>query len=502
MQDPDQMPDGRVIYRPDGSILTEFLLDRKPVSVIQGPVGSGKSKGSNIKVFAIAAEQKPNRQGMRVTRWGVIRNTYPELKNTTIRTWIDTFPENEYGKFRWSVPYQQIIRVEDVVIEVDFLALDKDEDIKKIRSGEYTGFYINELQYIPKAILDECTSRAGRFPKIQDGGPTWSGVIADMNAPEEDHFMAIMTGQVEMPSGLSLEEQASYAWPDEWGFYMQPPGLKAILDRDGGTIGYEPNPEAENVKWLKPNYYLDQTKGKTKSWIDSRLMNIITVIVDGNPVFKNFRREIHVATQVIKPAPNHEIFVGLDFGRQPAAVFGQTVGGRVSILDELQGYDESSTVFAPKVKALLERKYPRMRVRFIGDPKGQDKNQTDERTAYEIFGNHGMHVEPAPVPTNNIKTRIEAVDYCLTQLVDGKPKLQISPICRALIAAMAGKYHYRKNDVNKAEPVKDKASNIADAKQYLILGMGEGKAMIGLDAAHRPRPVVHKGSRGAGRRVG
>lgn len=113
--------DGRQIYEPDGLVLVDFLLCRKPVIGIQGPVGSGKSKGANMLVYAIASEQRPDRYGIRRTRWAVVRNTYPELKNTTIRTWLDTFPEEVYGKFRWSIPYQHIIRLDDMVIEVDFL---------------------------------------------------------------------------------------------------------------------------------------------------------------------------------------------------------------------------------------------------------------------------------------------------------------------------------------------------------------------------------------------
>lgn len=488
--------DGRQIYEPDGSVLVDFLLCRKPVIGIQGPVGSGKSKGANMLVYAIASEQRPDRYGIRRTRWAVVRNTYPELKNTTIRTWLDTFPEEVYGKFRWSIPYQHIIRLDDMVIEVDFLALDKPDDVKKLRSGEYTGFYFNEMQYIPKDLFDEATSRAGRYPAVKDGGCTWSGVVFDMNAPEEDHWTGMMTGQVPYPDGMPEEEREALRWPVEWGFFMQPPGLIAIRDADGSIIGYENNPIAENVKWLKPNYYLDQIKGKTRSWIDSRIMNVVTVILEGSPVWPTFRPEIHFVNRILQPLRSHDLHVGLDFGRQPAAIIGQSINGRVIVYDELIGRDESATVFAPKVKALLERKYPGFRVRFHGDPKGQDKTQTDERTAYDIFRQHGMNIEPAPVPTNNIKTRLEAVEFCLTQLVDGKPKFLVTANARTIKMAMQGKYHYRKNDFNKLEPVKDQWSNPADALQYMILGMGEGKAMVGLDAAHRPTPYVP--SRAAG----
>ena len=33
------------------------------------------------------------------------------------------------------------------------------EDVRRLRSGEYTGIYFNELQYIIKELVDEATSR-------------------------------------------------------------------------------------------------------------------------------------------------------------------------------------------------------------------------------------------------------------------------------------------------------------------------------------------------------
>lgn len=495
--------DGRIIFEPDGVELIRYLLDRAPVSIIQGPVGSGKSKGSNIKVMAIAHEQVPDpRDGIRRTRWAVVRNTYPDLKRSTIRTWLDTFPENEYGTFKWSVPYYHRIRYADVEIEADFLALDKPDDVKKLRSAEYTGFYVNELQYIPKELFDEMTSRAGRYPAVKDGGATWSGVIADMNAPEEDHWLPPMLGQVPYPDGM--EESEKLVFPSEWRYFLQPPGLTEVLSPDGKSIlYYEDNPLAENKRWLKPGYYLDQIKGKTRSWIDSRVMNRIAVELEGSPVWPGFRREMHVSSDV-RFMSNHRLFVGLDFGRTPAAVIGQHINHKVQVHAELLGFDEGATTFAPKLKAFLTQRFPGANVEFYGDPKGADKGQADERTAYDVFAYHGMKVQPAPVKGNAIQTRIEAVEYVLNGLYDGLPRFRVSPVCRTLVMGMLGKYHFKRNDEQKIEPAKNSYSHVCDALQYMVLGMGEGRAMIGLTGAHAPQPYIPPRSgwsRGSSRRI-
>lgn len=491
--------DGKLIYEPDGDTLVRFLLERQRVSIIRGPVGSGKSKAANLKVWAISAEQKPGPDGIRRTRWGVIRNTYPELRQTTIRTWLDTFPEEVYGPMRWSVPFAQTIRYADMVMEVDFLALDKPEDVKKLRSGEYTGFYVNELQYIPKDLFDEMTSRAGRFPAVKDGGPTWHGVIADMNAPEEDHWLPPMLGELEYPDGTPEDDQIRF--PAEWAYHLQPAGLLERMSPDGrSVIGYEANPKAENVSWLVEDYYLNQIKGKSRQWIDSRVMNRITVELEGTPVWPMFRRETHVAREVLTFQEKHDLWIGLDFGRRPAAVMCQGINMRFSVLAELQAFDEGAVTFAPRLKAFLAERFPNAKCRFVGDPKGQDKNQTDDRTPYEVFLANGMRVQPAPVVGNNIRTRIEAVEYLLNGMYDGRPRFQLSPWCRSLSVAMQGKYCMKKTAEGKVEPLKNRYSDLADALQYAALGMGEGRAMVGLSAAAGPKAVVHRGLRGSGRR--
>ena len=50
-----------------------------------------------------------------------------------------------------------------VELEVIFLALDKQEDVKKLLSLELTGVWINEAREIPKSIVDACTMRVAAF---------------------------------------------------------------------------------------------------------------------------------------------------------------------------------------------------------------------------------------------------------------------------------------------------------------------------------------------------
>jgi hypothetical protein len=464
-----------------GTKVCDFVMSDREVDVVQGPIGSGKTRALCARIMRHAQQQTVSKiTGFRMSRWAVVRNTYPDLKTTTIRTWLEMFPEHVYGRFNWGQPPAHRIRFADVVLEVDFLALDKPEDVRKLRSTEYTGIGFNELAFIDKELFDEAGSRL-RYPGKEHGGSLWHGVIGDSNAPDEDHWLAWMTGQIDLPPGLTEEETQQYKWPDHWGFYFQPGAVLEKRDARGIVVGYEVDPSCENYDNLPDGYYQKMLHGKTKAWIDSRLRNVVALVVDGSPVWPMFRSETHVASEILRPNPKYAVDVGLDFGLQPAAIFGQAINQRALVQNELLGHNESSVTFAPKVKRFLAQHYPDYEVRLWGDPKGQDRGQMSERTSYDIFEANGLKVRPAPnLKQNDITTRVSAVAKVLGEMTDGRPRFLMSPLCRTLKVAMAGRYHLVREEAGDLKPKKDKYSNPADALQYLMLGMGEGRAMIGL----------------------
>src|SRR5882757_1567073 len=365
-----------------GTQVCEFVVSDREVDIIQGPLGSGKTRALCARIMRHAQQQRISKiTGFRMSRWFLARNTYPDLKTTTIRTWLEMFPEHVYGRFNWGQPPSHKIRFGDVSLDIDFLALDKPEDVRKLRSTEYTGGAFNELPFIEKEIFDEGTSRL-RYPGASHGGSAYHGIIADANAPDEDHWLAWITGQIDLPPNLTEDEKASYAWPDHWGFYKQPPAVLEIRDMHGVVTGYEVNPDAENLKNLPPGYYAKQLFGKKKAWIDSRLRNVVALVIDGSPVYPEFVTDVHVAREALRPIPGVTLTVGLDFGRQPAAIFMQAANNRVYVQHELLGHNESSVTFAPKVKRFIADHYPDWSlndVHFFGDPKGRDKGQQSER---------------------------------------------------------------------------------------------------------------------------
>jgi hypothetical protein len=482
---------GRELYEPDGAVLTKFVTSNNKVDILQGPVGSGKTVAMFRRLGRHAMQQAPSpRDGLRKTRWFVVRNTFPELKRTTIKTWRRVWPENLYGPVKMGSPPRHDISFGDVRIEVDFLAMDSEDDIGKMRSADYTGGCFHEVQYIDLEIFREGRSRTNRYPEEGDGGATWSGVLADLNAPDEDHWLATMTGQVDLPEGLSPEERRALEWPKSWGFYLQPPATIKIRDQRGQFVRHEVNLNTENLRWLASDYYLDLLEGNEPDWINNRLGNETILVASGSPVWPMFRREFHVSREVLRPIPGHDVLVWLDFGRVfPAALFAQEVNQRILVQHEILGFNEGATIFAPKVKRFLEQHYLGHAFRCVGDPKGRDKGQATEQSSYDIFRGSGMPVTPAPVKANDIATRTEAVAYALNDNPSGHPRLVISPLCRTLIVGMAGRYHLVREEDGELRPKKDKYSNLCDALQYGCLSLGEGRRMTGLTAANAAKPI-------------
>jgi hypothetical protein len=466
-------------YQVDGEVAADFFASEAFVRGLRGPVGSGKSVACCIELFRRAIGQAPSPQdGLRRTRWAVIRNTQPELKTTTIKTWLDWFHEDIYGKFNWSPPFTHHIRRGEIDCEVIFIALDKAEDVKKLLSLELTGAFINEAREVPKAILDAVTMRAGRYPSKRDGGCTWKGVIMDTNAPDEDHWWAIMSGDVVPPEFMSEEEVAALVRPAGWEFFSQP-GAMFPVKVDGKVQKYLMSDRRENQRGIDDDYYLRMIAGKTNAWIDVYVCNRYGTLTDGKPVYPGFDRALHVAPGPLQPLPGHTIYCGIDFGLTPAALFGQKVRGTWRILREIvttnMGMVRFSTLLHGAI-AELGGEYS-----FWGDPTGDNRVGTDEDTAFLVLRRAGIPIRPTA--TNDPSLRIEAMTQPMERLVDKHPGLVIDPSCRNFIAGAEGGYHYKRMAVMGTErfetaPNKNRFSHVHDAGQYMMLGGGEGRALV------------------------
>jgi hypothetical protein len=444
-----------------------------------GPVGSSKSSACWMELLDRAMRQKPNSQGVRRSRAAILRNTYPELKSTTIKTVLEWSPMME---MRWDSPITGKLDVwlpdkTRMQMEVHFLALERPEEVDKLGSLELTFGWINEVREVAKAIYDKLTERVGRFPPVRDGGPSWRGVVLDTNPPDDDHWyykLAERSDPELVEQTRQAEEMLRRLGALEEGrplleFFKQPGG---IVELDGK---YEPNPKAENIPNLDGGhaYYFRQLAGKSKQWVKAQLMGQYATVANGKPVYAEYNDDTHC--KPLTPNPMLPLVLGWDFGLNGnAVVMGQlTKLGQLMVLDELcatrLGLDEFAETV---VKPHLAQHYPKYEIRSVGDPSGAYGSTNEAKTAFQILANSGFVLMPAL--SNDPMARIEAVRKFMNRMATGQPAFQIDPKAAVTRKALAGRYMFERvqvssKEIYKDKPVKDEYSHPADALGYLAL---------------------------------
>ncbi|MBI2798998.1 MAG: TerL [Gammaproteobacteria bacterium] len=405
-----------------------------------------------MKLLRHARRQPIGTDGRRHARYAVIRNTYPELKTTTIKTWSQWVPQS-VGRWRDQGPPSHHILDAGLDLEVLFIALDRPDDIAKLLSLELTGAWINEAREVPKAVLDALTGRVGRYPPVRDGGCVEPQIWMDTNSPDSDHWW------------YRLAEEGT---PEEFAFFTQPGGL---------------NPGAENLANLPESYYERACAGKDDDWVAVYVRSEYGYVREGKAVYPEYRDSVHCREfEISRSLP---LWIGLDFGLTPAAVFGQrTAMGAWRWHSELVCEDMGAWRFGELLRGTFAERYPGIVIAGVtGDPAGDSRQpgDTDERTVFQILNTVGIQAIPAH--TNDPVFRREAVAQALNRMVDGTAGLLIHPQCRMLRKAMAGAYAYRRVQISGEERYRDKPdknmySHVAEAAQYLMLGAGEDRTLV------------------------
>lgn len=521
----------------------QFMGSDAFVRMVMGPVGSGKSSGCCIEIIRRTiempptpfsyvhvegeldrSEEEPSPQdiysGIRRSRWCIVRNTYVELRDTTIKTFREWIPDPNFGTWKQS-EHTFLLDFETdmgarVQAEIMFRALDKPDDVKKLKSLELTGCYFNETKEIPKPIFDMMQNRVGRYPRKSAISRYWTGIIGDTNPCDEDHWI-YKTFEEARPEGFSI--------------YKQPSGIKPRVPGQREVIEY--SPDAENVKHLDRCwdveshlrgearklaqreqelllsegehespcrcYYVRQCAGKDADYIKVYVRGEYGFVKEGKPIYPEFQDAIHVVDYIPLLPGCKELVVGNDYGITPAAVFGQQdpQDGQWQIIREFLCENEETMGairFGEEQALICKRDYKTVKViRGWGDPAGMAQSQTDEKTPISCVNAAGMPMVAAP--TNDFTLRREAVAGLLTRLtILGRPAIVISSACKTLRKAMAGGYHYRRLKVAGDEKFEDKPdknmySHVAEALQYLAVGEGEDRRALDGGKARKPQRV-------------
>lgn len=483
-------------FKPQGPVQEAYYLDDRRVSIIIGPLGSGKTNTSVFKLMRKVIAQAPDVDRIRPSRWIIVRNTYGELLGTTAKDYLDAFsPLGLFKQGGREPPVHELrFRLPDgtrVESDVVFLALDRPDHVRKLRGLPMTGAYLSEAKELLFGVVSMIDARAGRYPHGNRVSPTWRGMIGDTNAPDTDHWLYKMAEE-NMPA-------------NDWGFYRQPGGLmRSPMPDEHGRPIWLPNPDAENVRNLDGGmqYYLRVRQGKSDDFIAVNLANEYGFVSDGKPVYPEYIDSLHC--RPFELDPQQPVYVGLDFGLTPAAAIGQrTVTGRWRVRYELVTDHMSITTFGKDLSRFLKATFGDAEFLIYGDPAGNQQQTGDEetRTVFQLLEAVGIKATPAP-GNNDWTLRRESVSSLLKTLTDGVPAYMVHPDCKVLRKAMQGAYSLQRIQVTGAEryrdaPMKNAYSHIAEAAQYMCLGGGEGRVVIG-----RPRRDANNRSAGPTMAIG
>lgn len=461
-------------------VIGRFMDSSSFARFIVGPVGSGKTTGCIFELLKHSVEQRPGPDGIRRTRWAIVRQTLEQLRMTVlldIMSWL-----RPIAHYRVSDKLV-IIEFGDVYSEWFLIPLEEPEDQRRLLSMQLTGAFLSEAIEISPDLVPAIAGRCGRFPGAADGGCTWFGLFGDTNAPTE---------------GSDWHNLFENDKPPDWQIFWQPGGLE---------------PEAENLPYLMQTpvtlqlpttdpariaqgrtYYERLGRSRNVDWVTRYVHAKYGPDPSGAAVFKgSFKKAFHVLKGLI-PSPGKPIIIGQDLGRNPCAVIGQVnFSGRLNILDEVVSEDMGLELHVTRnLKPLIySERYAGMRFAVVIDPSGVAKGSFLEETSVDVMNRLGLPAFPAS--TNNIDPRILAVEQLLLQQRDGGPAIAIdAERCPYLVIALNGLYRYSKTLAGITKPLPDKTnpwSDLADALQYLCLTVNSGMVDY---IAKRIRPKLKK----------
>lgn len=462
--------------------VARFMKSAAFVRVIGGPVGSGKTTGCLFELFRRAAEQAPGQDGLRYTRFAILRQTLSQLKMTVlkdIQMWL-----KEAADFRVS-ENTVYISIGDIRSEWVLIPLEDPEDQRRLLSMQLTGAWISECIEIDADLVAPISGRCGRYPSGVKGVPTWKGIIADTNMPAE---------------GSDWHKHMDLAVPPDWQVFIQPGGLEE---------------DAENLEWLNQTeetlklpandnvrraqgrvYYERLARNPNPDWVKRYVHAKYGDDPSGTAVFRaSFRAAFHVVDELV-PSIGHPLLIGQDFGRDPWSVICQLDHkGRLLVLEEVAAEDVGLQMHLDQSlrPAMTQTRYLGAQMVIVGDPAGVAKNSIYEETSFDVIKRAGFMAFPAP--TNDLDPRLGAVEAFLLAQRDGGAAMLIDrKRCPTVVRALSGGYRYAKTRAGrrKAAPDKDDVfSHVMDALQYAALvahGGMMGMITSRLTAGRRRQP--------------
>lgn len=445
-----------------GPVAMAFLNDRESdVIGLIGPYGSGKSTLIPLRALRDVASTVPDSDGVRRYRALILRGTFSMIESALLPVMVQHLPPGTV--FTKGSPITAKYKGGGVEIHCDFIALDRDEDVRRIQGGSYDGIFADEARDTQWPIVQTAMSRARA---VTDQGKAKPLTIALVSNPmSEDHWF------FKSFVGSPLKG---------WRLYKQPSGLSDAREGpyDRGYYQRMVDANADNPAWIDLHVH----------------GNFGVYVIAGDRAVPAFNASRHLAELVVSPVV--PLIVGIDVGVSwNALVFMQRIQDQLRVVGELAIENMPAVMAAPKALAYV-RDY--LQDAPVGactvDPSAEQRSAVSGELVLDIWRSlTRWSIMPAPSP--RVSERINAMNAVFqSSNSEGKPSIVIDPrACPILVRGLAGEYRWKMRKtalgVVSEDGELDKtirpAADIADAAGYGIMGSGVHSNLV--DMARAPR---------------
>jgi hypothetical protein len=430
-----------------------FIESQAHADLFSSRVGEGKSTALVWSCF-YHTKHNPGAE------WAFIRDTFENIQRSTMKTFFEWFPPGQFGEynstrktFTW---YEGVAKG-----SVTFIGMDDPGDASKLLSWVLGGIAIDEpAPAAGSAGIDEMVFDLGQ-QRLRQPGMKWYAMKLATNNPDEEHW-----------TYKKFVEQG-----EENNFRLWQP--------------HKP----ENIQNLPEGYYerlrkqMQHRPDLIRRFIDGEF----GFQQDGLPVTPQWNDRIHLAMG-LSPIRNREVILLWDFGLNPTCIITQRSAlGYWNILYSFVGDGIGvEELIEDQVIPVLREKFPKAMLRHIGDPAGNNREQSSsKRSAVKAIKKLiGGTFRAGPV---RWEERINPLQSVLTRTIRGSGLVQVDRQNAPHVwHALRGGWHYNKARTGtvSAEAKKDQHSHPGDAMGYgaaILFPIGRLLADRKIDDSHDER---------------
>lgn len=510
-----------------------FINSDKTAFIMDGPIGIGKSSNFVMQgAYSISQLVEPIKKGRKMVReskWAAVREsensalaTIQQLLGEAIFTPEIMAMDDSPVKVAGSHPAKVIIEHElpdgtYIEMNIECHGFNNDKAHNRLRTHEFLGAMIFELQGIPFNIFEVTVQRCGRFRtndliiKKTINGKEYklsglnklSMTLCDVNIPERPHQLYSKYYDVndkdKIPyKFLTPPSPLLYKPVDQVPNHVIEKHDYPITVFEGERVVWLPNPKAynmtrhfeekdddsNNIPWSGYTYWFNLLH-LPDSDIRRYILGHPDTVGGEASIYGKFRRSDQTVFEM-QLNRNKPVWVGYDPGGYAAVEFCQLhSGGQLHFFHEFifEPMDHASTrvQFKDFVFPHILKKLKNTTIYLVLDPAsswlGKDAITGNEETALNMITSELVNVKeklqkaniyikivPCLVSNQNTTARINSLSYFID-----KKSLTIDPSCATLITALSGGYQKKKlksgiisDSIDKDNPY----SHPAEAAQY------------------------------------